>query len=75
MSERLSASSVHVQVESDKDPCSLSNDRTILLDTHCCNHAVSLHLVGEQKGIDVMKEVRLESVASSETGQEGSELI
>jgi hypothetical protein len=55
MSLRLSATSVHVQVESDKDPCSLSNDRTILLDTHCCNRAASLHLVGEQKGTEAMQ--------------------
>ena len=58
MSGRLSATSVHVQVESDNDPCSLSNDRTILLDTNCCNLAASLHLVGEQKGTVAMERMK-----------------
>jgi hypothetical protein len=47
--------SVYVHVESDNDPCSLSNDRAIPLDTHSCNHAASLHPVGEQKGTESME--------------------
>ena len=58
MSLRLSATSVHVQVESDKDPCSLPNDRTTLLDTNCCNRAASLHLVGEQEGTEAMERMK-----------------
>jgi hypothetical protein len=58
MSGGLSATRVHVEVESHEDLGSLSKDRTILLDMNCCNRAASLHLVGEQEGTEVMERMK-----------------